>query len=131
MMRFCAVCNNLLYPKENKFQRKLEYVCKSHPCTYSMKDVQGSCVFRHEVVKDLSTRLETILSDVHKDPTLERTKEFTCANCGHKECVMFLAEQTPKSTALQLIYVCCNSTCGYKWMGGTSVDKSTTVPMET
>jgi DNA-directed RNA polymerase II subunit RPB9 len=116
-MRFCNVCNNLLYPRENKKDSTLEYMCKSSPCTYVLKEVKGSCVFRNEIVKDMSTRLETVLSDVNKDPTMDRTKEFVCANCGHKECVMFLAEQTPKATALQLIYVCCNSACGYKWIG--------------
>ena len=130
MMRFCSTCNNLLYPRENKATRKLEYVCKSHPCTFVEKEIEGSCVFRNEIVKDMSTRLETILSDVNKDPTLDRTKEFTCANCGHKECVMFLAEQTPKATSLQLIYVCCKSSCGYKWMGGAN-DKAAATAMET
>lgn len=132
MMRFCNVCNNLLYPKENKAQRKLEYVCKSNPCTYVEKEIKGSCVFRNELVKDLSTRLDTILSDVNKDPTLDRTREHTCAQCGHDESVMFLAEQTPKATALQLIYVCCNSACGYKWMGDENAkSKSSGSTMQT
>ena len=60
------------------------------------------------------TRLEVINSDVNKDPTLQRSRVVDCAQCGHNEAVFFQAEQTAKSTALNLVYVCCE--CGYKWM---------------
>lgn len=128
MMRFCQVCNNLLYPRENRESKKLEYYCKSNPCTFVEKHISGSCVFRNELIKDQSTRLEVVLSDNNKDPTLNRTKAgqgITCANCGHDEAVFFLADQTTKSIALQLIFVCCNSACGYKWMGS---DGATAAP---
>lgn len=119
MMKFCAVCNNLLYPKENRATRKLEYICKSSPCVYVETDIDGSCVFRNEIIKDQSTRLEVVLADNNKDPTLDRSKKggsVTCAQCGQQEAVFFLADQTSKSIALQLIFVCCNDACRYKWM---------------
>ena len=53
MMRFCKECNNLLYPRENRDRRKLEYACKA-PCTYVDRNVTGSCVFMNELVKDSS-----------------------------------------------------------------------------
>ena len=53
MMRFCKECNNLLYPRENRDKRKLEYACKA-PCTYIDRNVTGSCVFMNELVKDSS-----------------------------------------------------------------------------
>ncbi len=28
-MRFCKECDNLLYPRENKLKKQLEYACKS------------------------------------------------------------------------------------------------------
>lgn len=122
-MKFCAVCNNLLYPKENRATRKLEYICKSSPCVYVETDIEGSCVFRNEIIKDQSTRLEVVLSDNNKDPTLNRSKKgenITCAQCGCDEAVFFLADQTSKSDRLQLIFVCCNGACGYKWMQGAT-----------
>lgn len=113
MMRFCQSCNNMLYPRENREYKTLEYVCKP-PCTYVERNVRESCVFVNDIVKDSSTRLDVIPADVNKDPTLQRTKDIVCATCGHNEAVFFLAEQTAKSTALVLVYVCCG--CGYKWM---------------
>jgi len=111
-IRFCSDCNNILYPRENRAIRKLEYYCKI--CPFVDKQVTTSCVFVNEIVKDVSTRLDVILSDVNKDPTLQRSKEVECASCGHQEAVFFQAEQHAKSTALNLIFVCCE--CGNKWM---------------
>ena len=65
MMRFCQSCNNLLYPRENRDTRKLEYACRA-PCTFVERNIEGACVFRNELVKDSSTRLDVILSAVNK-----------------------------------------------------------------
>jgi hypothetical protein len=35
------------------------------------------------------TRLEVILSDVNKDPTLQRSRDVVCANCNMSEAVLF------------------------------------------
>jgi DNA-directed RNA polymerase II subunit RPB9 len=88
MMRFCKECNNLLYPRESRERKKLEYACRP-PCTYVDRNIEGSMVFINELIKDSSTRLEVILSDVNKDPTLQRTKDIQCVNCGHNEAVFF------------------------------------------
>jgi DNA-directed RNA polymerase subunit M/transcription elongation factor TFIIS len=50
-MRFCQSCNNMLVPRENRSKRALEYACKP-PCTYIEEDVDSSCVFMNELVKD-------------------------------------------------------------------------------
>ena len=113
-MKFCEVCNNMLQPRENREQKKLEYVCKSTVCNYVDKsDTAGGLVFRNDIVKDTATNLRSILSDVNKDPTLSRVFDEECAQCGQSEAVVFMAEQTAKSTALQLIHVCV--ACGNKW----------------
>ena len=52
MMRFCRECNNLLYPKENREQKTLEYSCKL--CPYVDNSVRDSCVHRNEIIKDFS-----------------------------------------------------------------------------
>uniref|UniRef100_A0A7S3HGL0 TFIIS-type domain-containing protein n=1 Tax=Spumella elongata TaxID=89044 RepID=A0A7S3HGL0_9STRA len=114
MMRFCQQCNNLLYPRENRQLKALEYYCKQNDCPYTEINLPSTCVFVNEIIKDSSTRLEVILSDVNKDPTLQRSRDINCTGCGFNEAVFFQAEQTTKSTALNLVFVCCN--CGHKWM---------------
>jgi DNA-directed RNA polymerase subunit M/transcription elongation factor TFIIS len=52
-IRFCRSCNNMLYPKENIAQRKLEFVCKL--CPYKEINVSSSCVRLTELVKDQSS----------------------------------------------------------------------------
>ena len=54
MMRFCQSCNNLLYPRENKAAKALEYYCKQTNCHYIERNVTNSCVFKNEIVKDSS-----------------------------------------------------------------------------
>lgn len=51
-MRFCQSCNNLLYPRENRQVKSLEYYCKQNNCQYIEKNVSNSCVFVNELVKD-------------------------------------------------------------------------------
>lgn len=56
-MRFCERCNNLLYPRENRQERKLEYFCREDGCGFVMRHldpVQDSCVFVNELIKDSS-----------------------------------------------------------------------------
>jgi DNA-directed RNA polymerase II subunit RPB9 len=65
MMRFCQSCNNLLYPRENRERKSLEYACRP-PCVYVERDIYESKVFVNELIKDSSTKLEVILSDVNK-----------------------------------------------------------------
>jgi len=117
-MKFCEVCNNLLQPRENKEEKKLEYACKSTVCNFiDTSELVGGVVYRNDIIKDESTNLRSILSDVNRDPTLQRSTDNVCTECGHNEAVIFLAEQTAKSTALQLIHVCVE--CGHKWFAHT------------
>lgn len=122
-MRFCQSCNNLLYPRENRAIKALEYYCKQANCHYVERSATNHCVFVNELIKDSSTRLEVISSDVNRDPTLQRSSDIVCDNCEHNEAVFFQAEQTVKSTSLDLVFVCCN--CGYKWMDNKDTDNTT------
>ena len=54
MMRFCRECNNMLYPRENRERKRLEYVCKLKDCNYVERNVENSCVFVNELIKDSS-----------------------------------------------------------------------------
>lgn len=64
-MRFCQSCNNMLYPRENRETKTLEYACRP-PCVYVEKETSNSCVFINHLVKDSTTRLDNIPSDVNK-----------------------------------------------------------------
>jgi DNA-directed RNA polymerase II subunit RPB9 len=113
-MKFCKTCNNLLVPRENRELKKLEYVCKSHPCTYVERDIEESLVFRNDILRDTATNLRSIPSDMNKDPTLNTSRgDQKCEKCGAEEAVQFLAEQNVRSTKLQLILVCVG--CGHKF----------------
>ena len=57
MMRFCHSCNNLLYPRENREKKCLEYACRP-PCLFVDSNITSSCVFSNELVKDSSTKLD-------------------------------------------------------------------------
>ena len=116
-MKFCHECNNLLYPKENKVAKRLEYACRM--CPYVDTGDHESRVFENELIKDSSTKLEVILSDNARDKTLQRSYTVSkCPNpnidCSSHEAVFFLAEQTVKSKALSLVFVC--NKCGFKWL---------------
>lgn len=54
MMRFCELCNNMLYPRENRRSKTLEFYCKQQNCGYVKTGVQESCVFSNELIKDSS-----------------------------------------------------------------------------
>jgi len=54
MMRFCRECNNMLYPRENRERKRLEYVCQLKDCNYVERNVENSCVFVNELIKDSS-----------------------------------------------------------------------------
>lgn len=53
-MRFCELCNNMLYPRENRRSKTLEFYCKQQNCGYVKTGVQESCVFSNELIKDSS-----------------------------------------------------------------------------
>jgi DNA-directed RNA polymerase II subunit RPB9 len=57
--------------------------------------------------------LHTVPSAVSDDPTLARSQNAACENCGHHEAVFFQSD-TGQSDSLALIFVCCN--CDHKWV---------------
>lgn len=57
-----------------------------------------------------------LFADVAADPTLPRTKSFPCPKCGHREAAFFQSRARRADTTMSLYYVCCNASCGYRWM---------------
>mmetsp|Transcript_13485 Transcript_13485/g.20465 ORF Transcript_13485/g.20465 Transcript_13485/m.20465 type:complete len:154 (-) Transcript_13485:484-945(-) len=110
LMRFCPRDSSMLYPKENKATRSLHYACRL--CQYSEQS-PNPLIFRNIIKKEVKNVLHTVPSAVSDDPTLARSQNAACENCGHHEAVFFQSD-TGQSDSLALIFVCCN--CDHKWV---------------
>ncbi|KAI8870466.1 Zgc:103515 [Ramicandelaber brevisporus] len=110
-IRFCRDCNNVLYPKENRQERRLYYACKV--CDYQEK-AQEQLVHRQQVAH-VANETTAIVADLASDPTLPRTNEIPCPRCGHNEVVYFQSQSIHPDTRLTLYYLCCNTSCSHRW----------------
>mmetsp|Transcript_31627 Transcript_31627/g.36904 ORF Transcript_31627/g.36904 Transcript_31627/m.36904 type:complete len:149 (-) Transcript_31627:276-722(-) len=110
LMKFCPTDHSMLYPKENKSSRTLLYACRL--CNYR-EESDNPLIFRNIIKKEVKNALHTVPSAVSDDPTLPRSQNAICENCGHHEAVFFQSD-TGQSDSLALIFVCCN--CDHKWV---------------
>ncbi|KFA62488.1 hypothetical protein S40285_08059 [Stachybotrys chlorohalonatus IBT 40285] len=76
--RFCSECSNMLYPKEDEVDRKLQYTCRT--CQYT-EDAQSSCVFRN-ILNSSSGETAGVTQDVGSDPTVSALWPIICLCCG-------------------------------------------------
>lgn len=111
LMRFCPHDSSMLYPQEDKREKKLLYACRL--CRYTEVAVGSSLVYRNEKKKEVKNILHTVPSAISDDPTLARTNKANCDNCGNQEAVFFQSS-IAQSDSLALIFVCCN--CDKKWV---------------
>mmetsp|Transcript_22023 Transcript_22023/g.54491 ORF Transcript_22023/g.54491 Transcript_22023/m.54491 type:complete len:157 (+) Transcript_22023:122-592(+) len=111
LMRFCPNDSSMLYPEEDKRNRKLLYACRL--CRHTETAVDAPLIYRFDLKKEVGNILHTVPSAVSDDPTLARSQNANCANCGHNEAVFFMSDST-QSDSLALIFVCCN--CDFKWV---------------
>lgn len=112
LMRFCPHDSSMLYPHENKVNKTLEFACKL--CQYTEPSQGQLLVYRNERKKEVTNLLHTVPSAISDDPTLARSSNAHCSNCGHNEAVFFQSD-VAQSDSLALIFVCCN--CDHKWVG--------------
>lgn len=114
MIRFCVECNNLLYPKESKRERKLYFACRN--CDHQ-EEANVHCVY-YRSSKNIDTKQvfenRSALTDLASDPTLPRTTRI-CPKCGHRQAVYFQSRERERDTAMTLSYLCCNFTCHHLW----------------
>mmetsp|Transcript_81 Transcript_81/g.139 ORF Transcript_81/g.139 Transcript_81/m.139 type:complete len:113 (-) Transcript_81:1397-1735(-) len=108
----------MLYPMEDKEtlrtkgQRKLLYVCR----TCHTKEEAGSLripVYRNVVSHTLQEKTVQ-LYDVASDPTLPKTHEVKCRNCGNSEACYFQSPVGKNDDALVLYFVC--TSCSETWL---------------
>ena len=95
--RFCAECNNMLYPKEDKEGQRLLYACRN--CGYT-ELAENPKVYRHELITNIGATAG-VVQDIGNDPTLPRSNK-ECPECGNHECVFFQSQQRRKDTSMIL-----------------------------
>lgn len=104
--RFCSECSNMLYPKEDEENQKLQFTCRT--CQYT-EEAATTCIFRNELDTSVG-ETAGVTQDVGSDPTLPRSN-VTCPSCRHEEAVFFQSQQRGANTGMTLFYVCCD--CGH------------------
>mmetsp|Transcript_25235 Transcript_25235/g.88018 ORF Transcript_25235/g.88018 Transcript_25235/m.88018 type:complete len:136 (-) Transcript_25235:159-566(-) len=129
-MRFCRECDNRLYAKEDRKERKLFFECRY--CSFKQAADEGmeadageertNCIYKHDIRKATTTTLDAYTDDLIYDVTLARIPLTDgCPNvlstgevCGHNEAVAFLGK-TGSQTKIPVIYMCTNQLCCYRW----------------
>lgn len=111
LMRFCPNDSSMLYPREDKREKRLMYGCRL--CRHVEDASDQPLVYRNEKKKEVGNILHTVPSAISEDPCLARSQKENCANCGHHEAVFFQSD-VAQSDSLALIFVCCN--CDHKWV---------------
>jgi len=113
-IKFCPQCNNMLYPKEDREQRKLLYWCKI--CQYT-EPAEDPCVYINSVTQDLAA-LDQVTSDLATDPTLQHSgDDIKCPKCDHHDAVQFQTPIAREKSNMRLYYVCTKPSCRHKWAG--------------
>ena len=99
-MKFCNICNNMLYSKISSDDNKLKYCCKT--CGNKVdQDINDNSVcetnYRNS---EISFRLK-INEYTHLDPTLPRVNNIPCPN---EECICNRADNPVQPEVLFIRY---------------------------
>ncbi|KAG4105018.1 hypothetical protein H8356DRAFT_1366122 [Neocallimastix lanati (nom. inval.)] len=100
---FCAECNNLLYPKEDRDTKQLLYACRN--CEHQ-EEAKNQCVYRH-AVKHTPIEETMVITDLSADPTYPRD--------NNHPSVYFQSRSRRADTSMRLYFACCNKECGHRW----------------
>lgn len=76
--RFCSECSNMLYPKEDERNLKLQYTCRT--CQFT-EDAKTTCVFRNNL-ENSAGETAGVTQDVGSDPTVSDISPLLCLCCG-------------------------------------------------
>lgn len=64
--RFCSECSNMLYPKEDEDNHKLQFTCRT--CQYT-EEATSTCIYRN-VLNNAAGETAGVTQDVSSDPTV-------------------------------------------------------------
>uniref|UniRef100_A0A6S8ESB1 DNA-directed RNA polymerase subunit n=1 Tax=Aplanochytrium stocchinoi TaxID=215587 RepID=A0A6S8ESB1_9STRA len=112
-IQFCPECNNMLYPKEDRAEKKLLLTCRH--CEFE-KPAENPTVYIHKIKKDTAMRLDLVDPALSGDPTLPRTYDTNCEKCGGNEAVFFMSRSGGRDSDMALVFLCVNSACHHKWL---------------
>ncbi|KAI3388497.1 hypothetical protein SNEBB_002835 [Seison nebaliae] len=108
-IKFCPECANMLYPKEHKESRILLYKCRSCP---HQEKAESCCIYRSEFSHDRDG-ITQIVAEVTQDPTLPKSRDYTCPSCETNHCVYFQGHASKNEDKMTLYFVCIN--CSHRW----------------
>lgn len=109
---FCEECNNILYARSDRKNKKLLYVCRS--CEYishkpnEQQNIVARINYNYNRKEDVYIHPET-----KNDPALGRVREWICKNCGNNEAVFLQLPERITYNPMALIYVCTGKNCHY------------------
>ncbi|KAK2195415.1 bifunctional DNA-directed RNA polymerase M [Babesia duncani] len=113
-LNFCPECNNILYAHADNRRQQLKFSCRH--CDFSRwadpSNADDNCINR--TLYNLESKENLFVSPlVIKDPTLGRTNQWHCVKCGWQKAVFFQLPERVSDDAMMLVFVCCNTGCGY------------------
>lgn len=109
-MRFCDICNNMLYLKVN--DEKLSYYCKN--CNFCVIDDSASskCVMRTTLDEDVSSFKQYMTPYIKYDRTLPRVDNIECPNNDCKTKTSKLDNMVIyikyNQSSMSFLYYCCH-----------------------
>ena len=98
---------------EDARYNKLMMVCKN--CEFK-EETDNKVVYRNEMIASSQSKLELVDTALVGDPTLPRTDQANCPNCGEHVAVFFMSGQSQGTDSdMALIFIC--TACTHKWVG--------------
>ena len=95
--------NNMLYPREDKEDRKLLFACRNCPYT---EFASTPLVFKHQLITNIE-ETAGVTTGIGADPTLPRSDK-ECPKCHEHDVVFFQSQQKRAETTMILFFVCNN-----------------------
>ena len=100
LMRFCPHDSSMLYPKEDHNNKQLLYAYRL--CQYTER-ATNPMIYKNTIKKEVKNVLHTVPGAISDDPTLPRSRNASCENCGHHEAVFFQSDTYLEFTGLDII----------------------------
>eukprot|EP00754_Rhynchopus_humris_P039025 Rhum_TRINITY_DN21688_c0_g1::Rhum_TRINITY_DN21688_c0_g1_i1::g.174418::m.174418/K03017/RPB9, POLR2I; DNA-directed RNA polymerase II subunit RPB9 len=116
-VKFCRMCQNMLYPKDNRREKELYYRCRRCQRVEHIEDKAQHCVYQNMIKREVNMKvLESVLNlkAYTEDPSLPKTRQRTCENCKEKDAVFFMNPIQMKDDDIQLYFTCTN--CKFSWV---------------
>ncbi len=93
----------MLYPREDKEDRKLLFACRNCPYT---EFASPPLVFKHQLITNIE-ETAGVTTGIGADPTLPRSDK-ECPKCHEHDVVFFQSQQKRAETTMILFFVCNN-----------------------